>query len=390
MRLTKATVAKLALPPGKAEAIFFDDDMPGFGIRIRAGGKKTWVAQYRFGAKQRRISLGSPATLPAEQARAEAAKLLSAVTLGSDPQTTKQEARQRAAVTFGSLVPLYLAHAESRQKAAYHADVGRYLKTHWAPLFDVPIDKVSRALVAKNLGDLRQSRGAYSADRARANLSGFFGWAIGEGLATENPVVGTNRPVDAVSRDRVLADEEVRIIWRALPGGAFGSIVKLLILTGCRRDEVAGMACRERQDALWIIPAERTKNSRPHEVPLSPLALAILDAVPRQAGRENVFGTGAAGFSGWSKSKARLDERIAAALGHELPGWRLHDLRRTAATRMADLGVAPHVVEAVLNHVSGHRAGVAGIYNRAAYREEKRTALALWAAHVAALVEDRA
>jgi integrase len=128
--------------------------------------------------------------------------------------------------------------------------------------------------------------------------------------------------------------------------------------------------------ALLALPGSRTKNGRPHDVPLSTTALEALSGHPRRDDRDFVFGEGKGGFSGWSKAKAALDE----ACGVE--GWTLHDLRRTAATRMADVGVLPHVIEAVLNHVSGHRAGVAGIYNRSTYATEKRAALELWANHL--------
>lgn len=388
MRLTKANVGKLSLPAGVKDKIFFDDEMPGFGLRIRDGGKRTWVVQYRFGAKQRRVTLGAPATLPAEQARAEAARVLSTVTLGSDPQTEKHAARKDAAVTFGSITPHYLAAVEARQTARYHADVKRYLEVHWSLLADLPIAKISRSSVAKGLADIAKARGAHSADRARANLSGFFSWAIGAGIAAENPVVGTNRPVKIEARDRVLEDAELALVWASLGSGDFSAIVRLLTLTACRREEVAGMAHSERSGDLWTIPGTRSKNGRPHELPLPPLALSILDERPRSSGRDLVFGGGDGAFSGWSKSKTRLDEKMLATLRQtdpraKLTPWRLHDLRRTAATRMGDLGVQPHVVEAVLNHVSGHRAGVAGIYNRAAYRDEKRAALALWADRVA-------
>ena len=143
-------------------------------------------------------------------------------------------------------------------------------------------------------------------------------------------------------------------------------------------------------DAIEL-PAERTKNGRAHTVPLSEPAQQILDAVPRRLDRDFIFGrTANAPFVGWSKPRYRLDDLIAERTGARLPHWTPHDLRRTVATRMAEIGVAPHIVEAVLNHVSGHKAGVAGIYNRATYAGEKRAALDRWAEHVMALAEGRA
>jgi len=169
-----------------------------------------------------------------------------------------------------------------------------------------------------------------------------------------------------VSREHVVTDEELAAIWRACRDDDYGRIVRLLILTGQRRDEVGDMKWTELDldRRIWAIPRERTKNGLTHEVPLSDVALEILQSIPRRDGRDFVFGEGRGGFSGWSKSKTRLDARIAKA-GAVMRPWRLHDLRRTVATHIAEMGTLPHVVEAILNHVSGHKAGVAGIYNRA-------------------------
>jgi integrase len=212
-----------------------------------------------------------------------------------------------------------------------------------------------------------------------------------EGLVDANPVLGTNRQADEQARDRVLADAELIAIWRASRDDDYGRIVRLLALTGQRRDEIGSIGKSEISLAArsWSIPRERTKNSRAHEVPLPDLAIEILEPAMLREGREDrdlIFGDGLRAFSGWSAAKLSLDRRIEQATGTKPEPWRLHDLRRTAATRMVDLGVLPHVVEAVLNHVSGHKAGVAGVYNRALYAPEKRRALDLWAAHIEALL----
>ena len=392
MRLTKATLAKLTLPAGKAETIVFDDDMPGFGLRIRAGGKRTWIAQYRLGTKQRRFTLGTSETVDPDKARQLAKATLARVSLGEDPQSVKVEARTQAAVTLGAVVPRYLAHVEGRQRPGHHADVKRYFDKHWAPFAGLALSSIDRARVAARLSELAKVNGPMAANRARAALSAFYTWAIGDGVAHANPVIGTNKPAEEVVRDRVLTDAELALVWRCAGGGDYGVIVRLLILTACRREEVAAMAWSEVDGSTWIIPGERTKNGLPLELPLPTTAVAILDSVVRRDERDLVFGARAGPFSGWSKSKAELDARMLAELKVErgskavLTPWRHHDLRRTAATRMGDLGVQPHVVEAVLNHVSGSKAGVAGIYNRAAYRDEKRAALALWAGRVEGLV----
>ena len=392
MRLTKGNLGKVLLPAGKSETIVFDEDMPGFGLRIRAGGKRTWVAQYRVGTKQRRITLGTPETVDAEKARQLAKEALARVSLGQDPQSAKLEARAQAAVTLGAVVPQYIAHVETRQRPGHHADTRRYFEKHWAPLAGTALPSIDRQRVSARLLELARDNGPFAANRARAALSAFFTWAIGAGLTHSNPVAGTNKPAEEAPRDRVLSDDEVALVWRLAGNGDYATIVRLLLLTGARRDEVGAMAWSELQGSTWTVPGSRTKNGRPHELPLPPATMALLAAQPARDGRDLVFGSRAGPFSGWSKAKAELDARMLADLKAErgtkaaLEPWRLHDLRRTAATRLGDLGVQPHVVEAVLNHISGSKAGVAGVYNRAAYRDEKRAALALWADRVGELV----
>ncbi|RYB05716.1 DUF4102 domain-containing protein [Lichenibacterium ramalinae] len=392
MRLSRQSIAKLALPEGKVEIIVFDSDLPGFGLRIRAGGKRTWLAQYRLGTKQRRLSLGSTDAVDPDEARRRAKAALARVSLGEDPAEVKVAAAAARAVTMQSVLPSFFAHVEPRQAASHHADTRRYLEKHWRPLLEVPIASVTRARVAARLLEIAREHGPFAANRARAAISRFFSWAIGEGVAHDNPVIGTNKPAAEVARDRVLSDAELGLVWTHAGPGHYQAIARLLILTAARRDEVAGMAWSELEGSVWTIPAERAKNGKPLVLDLPPAAMAILGSVDRREGRDLIFGSRDGPFSGFGKPKVALDARMLAGLQAvhgpkaALPPWRLHDLRRSAATRMADLGVQPHVVEALLNHISGSKAGVAGIYNRATYRDEKRAALLLWADHVMALV----
>jgi len=232
--------------------------------------------------------------------------------------------------------------------------------------------------------------GPTARNRVRSSLSAFFNWAVREGLLDANPVTGTARADERGSRDRVLAQAELAELWAALPQGDFGQIVRLLALTGQRREEIGGLRWSEvdLDRGLIVLPPDRTKNLRQHEVPLSRQAKAIIEHQPKRKGRDYIFGIGKTGFSGWSKSKERLDQALlikrkaADRRAKPLSSWHLHDLRRTAATGMAELGVLPHVVEATLNHVSGHKGGVAGIYNRAKYSDEMRAALQRWADHL--------
>jgi integrase len=395
MKLTQASIDRLVLPIEKSEAIFFDDDVPGFGLRLRAGGSRTFIVQYALGGRQRRMTIGAAKLLDTVKARQTARNLLARVRLGQDPAADRAEARGRASdEPLGSIIVRFLARQERRLRPRSYVEVRRYLNEYNKPLHALTLARISRATIAARLGAIASENGPVSADRARAALSSFFTWAIGDGLCEANPVLGTNKHFDgASSRDRVLTDRELAIIWKALPDTDYGAIVRLLILTGQRRDEIGGLCWSEVdvESGTITLPPTRTKNRRAHEVPLSRPALAILNSRQVRTGRDLVFGNGprqtggapGGGFQGWSKSKAALDD-LTKSIG---VAWRLHDVRRTVTTRMADLGVQPHVIEAVLNHISGHKAGVAGVYNRSSYAAEKRAALELWAEHVQSLVQ---
>jgi integrase len=381
MKLTSSIIAKLQLPPGKTDVVMWDDTLPGFGVRLRAGGTKTFLCQYRIGKKQFRLKLGREGRIDFEAARRAARKALTDADEGRNPANAKEEVRRAAALTLGSVVERYLEErARESLRPRSFVEVERHLRKRWEPLHGLPLAAIKRAEIAARIGVIKKTNGPTEANRSRAALSALYNWAIGEGLADMNLVSGTNVVPTNKARDRVLSNEELRAVWLAADEDAYGSIIKLLTLTAQRRDEVSAMTWDELDldNATWVIPAERTKNHRAHEVPLSEQALAILKAIPKQKGR--VFGT-----MSWSRAKIALDARIANA-GAKLAPWRVHDIRRTAATRMADLGVQPHHIEAALNHVSGHKAGVAGVYNRAVYVNEKRRALELWAERVKAII----
>lgn len=389
MRLTRQNVSRLELPPGKAETIVFDDTLAGFGVRLRAGGKRTWIVQYRIGAKQRRVTLGTVETVNPEEARDHARKLLASIHLGADPQAEKAASRARAALTLGVVADRYLAQAKSKLRPGSFGEIERHMVQHWAPLRETPIHSVTRRDIANRVSELSASRGPVAANRARATLSALFTWAMREGDIEANPVVATRKAAEEKSRDRVLTVRELVAVWFACGDDSFGRVVRLLILTGQRRSEVGAMRWSELdltpEKAVWSLPATRTKNSLPHDVPLSSAALTVLQSAPRRAlpgtngaeERDLIFGHGVEGFRGWSKAKISLDERAKIA------PWRLHDLRRTMVTGMNEMGIPPHVVEALVNHISGpSKSGVAGIYNRATYAAEKRDALNAWGEHV--------
>jgi integrase len=439
MKLTSKNVRSEQLPASKSEAIFFDDDVPGFGLRVREGGSRSYVFQYKVGAKQRRMAIGSVAAVDISKARDTAKDLYARVRLGEDPAGDKAEAQSKAAETFGATLPLYLAHQKKELRPKSYVDVERHLLTNAKALHGLQLEKIERRDIATCIATVARNNGDVTSNRVRTSLSGFYSWAMGEGLAESNPVVGTKRKKEE-TRERVLTAAEIRTIWNALEDDHYGAILKLLALLGQREAEIAGLRLSElweieiitlqeidgvrlydvketrvippaelagfswtevKDGRQWpklrgpaiVLPGERTKNKRRHLVPLSDPAREIIAAQPVRANadgklRDLIFGYGEGPFSGWSKSKEALDARIAEA-GSTLPHWTVHDLRRSFSTHAAEIGVEPHIIEAVTNHISGHKSGVAGTYNRARYEPAKRNALIRWANHLLALVEGR-
>lgn len=394
MRLTKQNINQLAIPDGKTEHIEFDEALPGFGVRLRKGGKTKWIVQYRIGKKQRRITLGSITAIDPEQARAQAKTVIAKVQLGGDPQIEKRAVRAKAGETLLVVIKTYLSsYGAVNLKPNTLNEVSRSLMAHWRPLHEVQVHTVTRGMIASQLTQIAIQNGPIASNRSRAYLSAMLNWAVTQGLIETNPALGTGKIVKEIARDRVLSDDELALVLKHAGSGDYGAIIRLLILTGQRREEVAAMKWGEIDfsRAIWSIPGSRTKNKLPHDVPLNADAIAILQSVIRRGQRQWVFGSGDGPFSGWSKSKAALDARINNDLRtglsqtKEIQPWRVHDLRRTVTTRMGDLGVLPHIVEATLNHISGHKAGVAGVYNRSVYAKEKLAALELWGTHVRSL-----
>ena len=377
------TIAKLKVRKGDAQ--IFDDKLPGFGLRKFESGKSTFFVKYNVGDQQRRMSLGTATADGLDDARKEAGKILAKVKLGHDPQAIKKANKKKAAVALGGLIDRYLAARADDMVASYFHATSRYLQADWKPLHGFAVDAIKRADVVNTLDDIAKERGKVTADRARAALSGFFAWALDRGSVEASPVLHIKNRANGGGRERVLSETELVAVWRASRDmGDYGVIVRLLILTGQRRSEIADLTWDEVdlvKDQIDL-PGTRTKNNRPHVVPLSTRAGAALAGVAERVGRDFVFGEGSRGFQGWSKSKLIIDAKLPA-----MEPWTLHDIRRSVVTHMNENGLAqPHVIEAAVNHVSGHRSGVAGVYNRAAYAAEKREALQAWAEHVSGLV----
>ena len=388
MDLNAKSAAALELPAGKDDAIFFDAGLAGFGYRLRRGAgdqvRPSWIAQYRFAGRTRRVLIGSATAVNAADARAAAKKILGRVALGEDPQGAKHDRRGRDAHTFASVVTDFLKAKQPDVRPKTFIITRRYLTgPYFKPLHAMPVDAITRKDVAACLVKITAT---VTAARAKAAISSFYSWAMQSGLVDANPVIGTPDRKEPPPRERVLTDAELVAVLQGCGADDYGKVLRLLILTGCRRQEVGSMTWAELDPnaGAWTIPAQRTKNGRAHTLPLPPAAWAIIDAVPRKLGRDFLFGAHSAiGYNAWHDGKAELDQK----LGDQVAPWRVHDLRRTAATGMADIGIAPHVIEAILNHQSGHKAGVAGIYNRSTYEREMRAALALWADHVRVLID---
>jgi integrase len=386
-KLTKSLIAKL--PPGSA---LWDTEVRGFGVRRQTAGTFFYL-RYSVGSRQRFRSIGrfgSPWTV--EQARKHALQALGQVVGGDAPF-----ASAATGDGFAEAVEVYLARKQSSFVGRTHHDVARYLRVRFRPLASRPLGEISRKDIAACLATIERDSGAASRNRARTALSAFFSFAIAEGFVETNPVQGTGKAAET-SRDRVLSDSELAAVWNALPSGPYGDIVRLLMLTGQRRQELGGLRWSEVNltDRLITLPAERCKNGRAHTIPLSEPALAILSARRSRTGTSNgtgdgsrtsnanglVFGQGRSGYGAWADGKAALDRK----LGPGFPPFVLHDCRRTVASGMAKLGINLPVIERVLNHVSGSFAGIVGVYQRHDFADEKRDALERWATHLSTII----
>ena len=311
---------------------------------------------------------------------------------GRDPAADRKEAAQKArskaahdALTLEALLEQWDAlHLADRRKR-YRAESVRAIKIAFASNLKAPAADLSRSTVVRVLDGLARQGKPAMASRTAAYGRAAYHWAVKWGSLAVNPFA--NLPTAPLARrERVLADEELRAVWQATEEpGPFNAIVRMLLLTGQRREEAAGMTWDELDADLstWSIPGSRAKNGVTHIVPLPSRVQAFLRTQPRREGESLVFPGERGMFAGWSKSKNRLDQRCGVS------DWTLHDLRRTAATGLQKLGVRLEVTENILNHIAGSRAGIVGVYQRHNWADEKRAALAAWGAHVAAIVEGR-
>lgn len=391
--------------PGK-RVIHMDAVVPGFGIRVSDKSTKENIGAFvlvaRFPGSPNPVPrrIGDYPAMSLADARAIAREWREDIARGVDPKEKEalrcHEAARRRADTFAAVFDAYTAERLSRLRTGegVQSAIKRYVLPAWG---ERPLKDIRRADVKALIREIHK-KAPIASNRSLSYLKTFLAWCADEEIIDASPAAGVKPIAEEPKRDRVLSDFEVRAMWNACEalGGAFGRCFKFLLTTGQRLSEVGGTRWSEIDDSarVWRIPRERAKADRAHEVPLSDLALAILAECPRLG--PFVFTTrGDVPLAGWSKSKAALDRLMLEQMQSEaqekgdtapvtLPDWRLHDLRRTAATNLARLGVDRIVISKLLNHSEG---GVTQIYDRHARDPEKRAAMERWGQRLLDIVE---
>jgi integrase len=384
MRLT--TKAVEAMRPSAERREIPDSHMPGLYLVLQPSGARSWAVRYRHQGSSRKHTLGTYPAIDLKSARELAAKALRAVAEGRDPGREKIEARTKHIDGVDSLVEEYLErHVRRSNRERTQEETERLFRLHILPRWRGRlISTITKRDITETIDRVADNGSPTAANRVLAAIKTFLNWCVARDILAVSPVQGVKPPTPEKSRNRVLDDAELRRVWEAAGkiGYPFGTMVRLLIATGQRRDEVAKMGWQEidLDKRTWTLARERTKNDSVHEVPLNDVAFNILKTIPHQSAF--VLSTnGTAAASNYSQNKRRLDSLLPG-----LPDWRLHDLRRTCATGLAKLGVPVHVTEALLNHKSGKISGIAAVYNRHDYKDEKNQALDAWGRHLDMLV----
>lgn len=357
-RLTDIAIKTLKSPTSGQET-YWDTNLTGFGVRVSQGGSKSFVVMH--GANRRRTTIGKYPIVTLSDARTAAKRILAEQTLGKHTPRS---------VSFEMACTEYLAECTGRVGEGTLSEYTRQLKDHWLPSFRrSQLSDISPSDIHHRLNRLGNTPSEQS--HSLVTLKVFLNWCVRRHYLDRSPAANIERRVKQISRDRVLSDEELKAVWDAADGYPFGAIVRLLILTGQRRSEIAGLMWKHITDTTITLP--ETKNQRPHTFPLMPIAKQLIEAAP-QLNDTYVFPARGRDrpFNGWSKSKRTLDQVCS------VEGWTLHDLRRTFSTNLAGLGIQQTTTERLLNHVSGTVSGVAAIYNRYDYQDEMVDALSKW------------
>lgn len=383
-----------------------DPALSGLYLVVQPSGTKAWAARYRFAGKPAKLTLGRWPGMGLAEARAAAGDVLDRVARGIDPAADRRETKQRQELAdrdkVSSLIAEYGKRHLSAIKSGAHARqfLDRFVIPAWG---ERQIQEITRRDVIDLIDGIMDSGRGTTANRVLAHTRAFLNWAASRDVIAASPAAGVKPPAREVSRDRVLSDGEVSLFWKACGniGQPWGPLGRFLLLTAQRLNEAAQITDGEIDGEVWRLPPGRVKNGRAHDVPLAPQALEVLASVKRLSDQQGrpcpfIFTTnGRSAVSGFHKARATIAAEMERVANLDLPDgspsmvitpWGFHDLRRTAATGMARLGVAVRVTEAVLNHVSGTGAGIVGVYQRHDFADEKRAALNLWARHVASLV----
>jgi len=385
IKLSKRVIEELE--PMEKDQFYWDTGITGLALKVTPKGKKTFLVQYRPGGRgtpTRKMFIGPFGEVTFHKAQTEAKRILGLRAEGRDPAFEKQQAKHRAISNrFSDVASDFLTKHVSQNRTA--DETARILKRDVLPKWGKRgIHEIGKRDV-NDLLDAVVARGSHvMANRLLAVLRKLFNWSVSRGIITASPCEGLSAPYREKARDRVLSNDElVAIINTAKQmGGAFGSIIRMLILTAQRRNEVSEMAWDELDldNNQWGIPSSRTKNEKPHTVHLSEQAAAVVTEV-KNIGPFVFTSNGKTPFSGFSKSKKRLDELSGVS------EWRLHDIRRTVTSGMAQLGIRPHIADKILNHQSGTISGVAAVYQRHKFLKERKTALNAWGNYVQSLLD---
>jgi len=384
--LTQLAVERLK-PPRSGRLEVWDSNLSGFGLRLSHTGLATWQVLYRVDGKQVREKLGTLQQLPkVADARNAARRSLAKARAGIDPVA------ERRAETAAAELPL---DRERRPMCAeYLAETTRTLRHNVSrtPLGKLQLAELTADVIRRHVRALARTAPS-QANHVLAYIKPMLAWAVEEGLLEKNPAAGLRLPTQLVERERALDDAEIVLFWRAAAAGGpvYGPFFKLLLLLGQRRDELARATWSELDvdRGIWALPGSRTKNGRQHVVHLSPLAIELLGTLPRFGRSGWVFSSGRQGdvpINGFGRPRLRVAAEMQRASETPIPGWTIHDLRRSCATGLAALSVAPHIVDKILNHSTGKISGVAKIYNRFEYLPERQAALEAWSRHIAGLL----
>ena len=375
-------------PPNKGEKVYWDEELRGFGVRVLASGIKSFIIYRRLSpTEQYKETLGRVGELKIGEARRIAEARIGDLAKGKNPAADRQRAK---ANTFAALAEVYITRHCSQKKSGAEDErmINKDLLPAWGTL---PSKDITRRMVIELLDSIKDRGAPIQANRVLSLIKRMFNFGFARDLVEHNPTFKV-RPGKENTRQRVLTDVEIRAFWEKLPdmdraGRQIEAALQLILVTAQRRGEIVAMEWSEIEGDLWTIPEEKSKNKFAHRVPLSPLALSILEEIPRSG--KYVFPRRVG--SGYAKDQHMTGRAISHAVStnrelFDIPHWTPHDLRRTAASRIASMGASQQTIEKILNHVLP---GVMGVYNRHGYDAEKRAALDAWADKLQRILEDR-